>query len=169
MSASLMRDRLTLIINPSNPLAAKVSKCRGSVADLLGNAEEMLAEMTDDFVSLVDETVARLPDLYEQWAIDATRDSAISVLIPAARMLKGKCGSFGFPLVGKVADLFCDYLCAVPPERQDPAVILNYVETLQMVWKQRISGDGGVIWHQIVANLTRINELASPGASDERG
>jgi hypothetical protein len=153
------------VIHPPNLLAAKAAKREGSLQDLLANAETMLSTMKQDFDELVDATLLELPSIYsQQWQPAASRPQALIAFKRTANTLKGKSGSFGFGLLGDVADLFRDYLTDVPPEQQKAAAILNYIDMLNVVWKQRISGDGGEIGRQIVANLVRLNEQALPGA-----
>ncbi len=150
------------IIHPPNTLAAKTTKREGSLQDLLASADSMLSSMKEDFDALVDKALADLPAIYsQQWQVPASRKQAIVAFSRTANTLKGKSGSFGFGLLGTVADLFRDYLTDVPPEQQKAAAILNYIDTLNVVWKHKISGDGGEIGRQIVADLTKLNEQGS--------
>lgn len=148
------------IIHPPNPLADKAKKTAGTLEDLLANAESMVAGMKQEFEGIVDRAVLQLPALSQQWRNPATRPRAIQAFCNVANVLKGKSGSFGYGIMGEIADLFRDYLSATPPPVQQPDVISNYIGTLQIVWKQRIVGDGGEVGRQIVADLTRLNERA---------
>ncbi len=148
------------IIQPPNPLAGKVKKASGSVDDLLAKAETMLSSMKDDFEIIADQLIAQLARDFARWQNAATRPQAVTAFKAATNALKGKSGSFGFGILGEVADLFRDYLTDVPAAQQTPEAIQNYINTLTIVWKQRIPGDGGDLGRQIVADLARLNERA---------
>src|SRR5277367_548163 len=157
-STSEEEDEPVSIIHPPNRLAAKVAKRDGTITDLLANAETMLATMKDEFGTLVDKAVAELRVIYkDQWADLATRPQAVRLFHETANQFKGQSGSFNFPLLGEVADLFLDYLNDTDAADQQQAVILNYIETITIVWGQRIPGDGGPLGRQIVADLTKLN------------
>jgi chemotaxis protein histidine kinase CheA len=117
--------------------------------------------MKQDFETLIDGVVAQLPVTQTRlWSDPARRAEAIEAFARAANTLKGKSGSFGFGVLGEIADLFRDYVRDVPPADQQAAAIANYIGTLQIMWKQRISGDGGAVGRQIVADLTKLNAQA---------
>lgn len=149
------------IVYPPNALAQKAKKTEGTLDDLLANAERMVAGMKGDFETLVDRAIQQLPVLRDdKWRSPATRLQAIHSFCGIANVLKGKSGSFGYGIMGEIADLFRDYLRETPPQDQQSEAISNYIDTLQVVWKQRISGDGGEIGQQIVADLAKLNERA---------
>ena len=150
------------IIYPPNSLARKVKKAEGTLDDLLANAERMVAGMKDEFEALVDRAVAQLPTIRDQaWRNPDTRSRGIDSFCGIVNVLKGKSGSFGYGILGEIADLFRDYLREIPPQEQRAEAISNYIDTLQVVWKQRIAGDGGPVGRQIVADLSKLNEQAS--------
>ena len=147
------------IIVPPNKLAQKAKKAEGSLDDLLKNAESLLSEMKDDFAVLIDGVVADLYTIHSgPWSDLAQRREAIAAFARAANTIKGKSGSFGYGVLGEVADLFRDYVRETPPADQQSAAIGNYIGTLQILWKQRIAGDGGIMGRQIVADFTALNE-----------
>lgn len=148
------------IVYPPNRLAEKAKKTAGTLEDLLANAERMMAGMKPEFEGLVDRAVVQLPVLGEQWRNPAGRPAAIKAFCSVANVLKSKSGSFGYGIMGEIADLFRDYLRETPPQKQQADVIANYVGTLQLVWKQRVTGDGGEVGRQIVADFAKVNERA---------
>jgi chemotaxis protein histidine kinase CheA len=149
------------IIQVPNTLAAKTKKVEGTLNDLLASAEEKLAGMKQDFETLIDAVVSQLPVTQSQlWNDPARRPAAIESFARAANTLKGKSGSFGFGVLGEIADLFRDYVRETPAADQQASAITNYISTLQLMWKQRITGDGGPVGRQIVADLVKLNEQA---------
>ena len=153
-------DDFKLIPVP-NTLAAKVKKRKGSLDDLLANAETMLGGMKNDFEALIDDVIARLPGIQAgPWSDPARRPAAVDEFASTANTIKGKSGSFGYGVLGEVADLFVEYVRDTPPGEQQAVAIANYIGKLQLLWKQRIFGDGGALGRQIVADLTRLNTKA---------
>jgi hypothetical protein len=149
------------IIYPPNALAQKAKKTEGTLEDLLANSERMMAGMKGDFEALVDRAIQQLPVLRdEKWRSPATRSQAVQSFCGIANVLKGKSGSFGYGIMGEIADLFRDYLRETPPDQQQADAVSNYINTLQIVWRQRVAGDGGDVGRQIVADLTKLNERA---------
>lgn len=157
-------DEVT-IVQPTNVLAAKVRKVSGSLDDLLNNSERMLASMKDDFDIVMENLIAELSTTYTQrWLPEAGRSQGIVALAHAARGIKAKAGSFGFGLLSNIADLFSEYLDDTPVAEQKSAAVLSYVDSMQVVWRQKISGDGGAIGQQIIADLKKLNVKATGGA-----
>jgi hypothetical protein len=149
------------IIHVPNTLARKAKKVEGTLNDLLASADAKLSGMKQEFSTVIDAVIAELPViLAKQWQDPARRDAAIKAFSGAANSLKGKSGSFGYGVLGEVADLFRDYVSDTPADQQQAAAITNYVTTLQLLWKQRIEGDGGALGRRLVADLTELNRKA---------
>lgn len=149
------------IIHPPNSLARKVKKSKGTLGDLLANADSMLAGLKDEFEGLVDRAMQQLPTIRDEaWRNPTTRPIAINSLCSIVNVIKGNSGSFGYSIMGEIADLFRDYLRETPAQEQQIDAISNYINTLQVLWKQRITGDGGDLGRQIVADLVKLNERA---------
>lgn len=154
-------DKDFSIVYPPNLLAQKAKKTEGTLEDLLANAENMVAGMKDEFEALVDRALLQLPTIRDQqWRNEAARLRAIQAFCNIVNVLKGKSGSFGYGILGDIADLFRDYLRETPPHEQKVEAVTNYIGALQAVWKQRITGDGGKVGQQIVADLSKLNERA---------
>lgn len=157
-------DEVT-IVHPTNTLAAKVRKVEGSLEDLLSNSEKMLAGMKNDFDFIMDKLTAEISTTYTQrWLPEGGRSQGAAALAQTARGIKAKAGSFGFGLLSDIADLFSEYLDDTPVAEQKSAAVLSYIDSLQVVWRQKISGDGGAIGRQIIADLKKLNVKAAGGA-----
>lgn len=157
-------DEVT-IVQPTNTLAAKVRKVSGSLEDLLNNSEKMLASMKDDFDVVMEKLVSELSSAYTQrWLPETGRRQGVVALAQTARGIKGKAGSFGFGLLSDIADLFSEYLDDTPVAEQKSAAVLSYVDAMQVIWRQKISGDGGAVGRQIISDLKKLNVKATGGA-----
>lgn len=149
------------VINPPNMLAAKVQKKSGTLDDLLKSADKMLKDVSFEFDQLMDDHVKQLTAIYAKWNAAETRAEAIKAYASIANSVKGNAGTFNYALLGKIADLFRDYLDDTQPADQKPAAILSYVNAMQVVWKQKITGDGGMLGKQMVGDLMKLNQKLS--------
>src|SRR5215470_5208970 len=132
------------VINPPNLLGAKVQKKAGTLDDLLKNADKMLTGIQFEFETLIEQNINDLQKVFTlRWKDMETREKANYEFSQIANNVKGKAGSFGYGLLGDIADLFRDYLDDTPVADQKPAAILSYINAIQVVWKQKITGDGG--------------------------
>ncbi|HEX9461409.1 MAG TPA: hypothetical protein VGB82_02310 [Alphaproteobacteria bacterium] len=93
------------------------------------------------------------------WADPAKRPELISGLQPMLRELKARAESSGRDVLARVAELFADYLAGVPPERQKPAAIEQYLKALFVL--SRGSGDlAPDVGEELVATLSALNRRA---------
>jgi hypothetical protein len=76
-----------------------------------------------------------------------------------AHNLKGQGGSFGYPLVTRIAQSLCelvpDDIGRVPPPTAVP-LIRAHLEALRLVLAQRLTGDGGPVGRGLAARLAEL-------------
>lgn len=148
------------IINPPNFLKNKVRIAPGLLEDVLARADKLIAALQGEFAAGTEIRIQKLADVYQQWRLPETREAAIRDFRRLAHDLKGEAGTFGYDLITDIADLFGDYLRETPTGRQTAEAVKSYVDTFQMVWSQRITGDGGEAGRQMIAGLSKLNEGA---------
>jgi hypothetical protein len=56
--------------------------------------------------------------------------------------------------------LFGDYLRDTPAATQRREAIKGYIDTFNVVWGQKIKGEGGELGQQLIASLMKLNEKA---------
>jgi HPt (histidine-containing phosphotransfer) domain-containing protein len=160
----IMSDALTIeskarIMNPPNFLRNKTKTMPGSLAELLAKADAAVGALKAEFEAGAEERIRELMVIFKsRWESRVSRDAAIKEMRQLCHDLKGEAGSFGYPLITQIADLFGDYLRETEAKAQRPEAVKSYIDTFSLVWAQRIQGDGGQAGRQLIASLMRLNE-----------
>lgn len=87
------------------------------------------------------------------------RRDLLSDLRPMLQELKTRAQASGRDVLGRVVDLFVEYLTAVPPDQQKPAAIEQYMKALSVLSRGSRDPDDGV-GAELVATLTVLNRKA---------
>jgi HPt (histidine-containing phosphotransfer) domain-containing protein len=148
------------IINPPNFLRQKIKVAPGLLEDILERAERMVAALQGEFEAGTELRIRRLADAFRRWQLPVTREDAIRDLRRLCHDIKGEAGTFGYPLLGDIGDLFGDYLRETPAATQRREAIKGYIDTFNVVWGQKIKGEGGELGRQLIASLMTLNEKA---------
>lgn len=150
------------ILNPPNFLANKTKLMAGNLDDLLKKADALVAGLQGEFEMSADGNIKKLSALYVTlYQPRNTREDGVIELRKICHTLKGEAGSFGYGLISQIADLFGNYLRETGIESQKPEAVKSYIDTFQLVWAQKIKGDGGEIGRQLVLSLMKLNEKLS--------
>lgn len=155
-SATLVR-----ILNPPNFLKQKIKVAPGLLDELLARADRMVEGLQGEFEAETELRIRRLAEAYERrWRVPATREPAVLELRRLCHDIKGEAGTFGFPLLSDIADLFGDYLRETTAATQRAEAVKGYVDAFQVMWSQKIKGEGGELGRQLLASLMKLNEKA---------
>jgi HPt (histidine-containing phosphotransfer) domain-containing protein len=154
------------VINPPNFLKQKAKMAPGLLDELLERADKMVAALQGEFEAGTEIRIRKLVQIFaERWAFPGTREDAVRDLRRLCHDIKGEAGTFGYPLLGDIADLFRDYLRETPVETQRREAIKGYIDTFQVVWMQKIQGEGGELGRQLIASLMKLNEKSQATAT----
>lgn len=147
------------VINPPNFLKQKTKIAPGLLDEFLARADKMVAALESEFEAGTELRIRRLTEIFRrQWTLPAKRQEAVGQLRRQCHDIKGEAGTFGFPLLSDIADLFGDYLRETPLEKQKPEAIKAYVDTFEVVWTRRIKGNGGDLGRQLIQSLIKVNQ-----------
>lgn len=147
------------IINPPNFLKHKTKVAPGLLDEFLARADRMVAALEGEFVAGTELRIKRLAEIARGgWALPATREDAVRQLRRQCHDIKGEAGTFGFPLLSDIAELFGDYLRETPVANQRSVAISAYIDTFEVVWTRRIKGSGGDLGRQLIESLMKVNE-----------
>lgn len=147
------------ILNPPNFLKQKTKISPGLLDEFLARADKAVAALQTEFEAGVELRIKRLAEIgRSSWTLSATREDAVRQLRGHCHEIKGEAGTFGYPLLSDIADLFGDYLRETPLANQKIEAIRAYVDTFDVVWTRRIKGDGGDLGRQLIASLMKVNE-----------
>lgn len=153
------------ILTPPNFLKHKTKIAPGLLDDFLARADSMVAALQSEFEAGTELRIKRLAEIARgAWKLPATREDAVLQLRRQCHDIKGEAGTFGFPLLSDIADLFGDYLRETPLASQRPEAIKAYIDTFEVVWTRRITGSGGDLGRQLIQSLMKVNEKSQPVA-----
>jgi hypothetical protein len=141
------------IIQPEFHLAVKLGPGKGIDPAILERAEQAVAALADSYIEWASKDVGRL-----QVAVNAARargeDAPLDELRSIAHEVRGQGGSFGYPLISRVATSLYRLLREHPTL---PAggfgVVDKHIDALRAVVAQRVKGDGGALGQQLAGEL----------------
>lgn len=152
------------IINPPNSLQGKVEKGGPGAVDLdaLAKAEEVIANLADDYMTWVREDFDRLETAYNQLkAGEGDAEENLDAVFQIAHDMKGQGGSFGYDLMTAIGDHLCRLI-----EKFDKAgpreldMIRVHIDAMRVVITKELKGDGGDEGRQLLMGLTLMGEKA---------
>ncbi len=143
------------MITPPHPIKAKVSGSGGPTKEMLAKAEAAITKMSDDYPVWAVKDVEKLGDLIK--AVDPAAEDADDQLQACFRMahdMRGQGGSFGYPLMTRIANSLCRFIESIPKlDTGALAICSAHVDAMHAVIGHRVSGSGGEIGGQIAAGL----------------
>ena len=152
------------IIRPPQTLQGKVDKGGPGAVDLdaLARAEEVIANLADDYLDWVREDFVRLEAAYDVLVSGNGDDEAnLEALFQIAHDMKGQGGSFGYDLMTAIGDHMCRLLEKVdkagPLEIQ---MVRVHIDAMRVVITKGLKGDGGDEGRQLLLGLTLVGEKA---------
>jgi hypothetical protein len=155
-------DNEAQVFQPPNTMAGKVRKITGSVTDLITMTDKQLAGRKTDYAFAVDRDLERLTTLFNgPWADLATRDDANAEFRSLAIVIGERAASRNYTLMAQITELFISYLANVAAAAQQSMAIESYLNAIQVIWKQKLGGEGGAIGAQIIADLTTLNQKSA--------
>lgn len=107
-------------------------------ADVVRNAETRVAAMEDDYIAEADRLLDRLD------ALTTVAGPDVGAIYREAAALRGLGGAFGYILVSEVAGSLCELADRLLAARQvDRPSMLAHVQSLALLHRRRVKGDGG--------------------------
>lgn len=150
------------VINPPQTLQNKVEKGGPGSVDLeaLAKAEEVIANLADDYLDWVREDLVRLEAAYEKLK-NADGDAAdeLENVFQIAHDMKGQGGSFGYDLMTAIGDQLCRLV-----EKMDTAgprelkMIRVHIDAMRVIITKELKGDGGNEGRQLLMGLTLVGD-----------
>jgi len=128
----------------------------------IAQAEAAVAALAADYRNWVRADLAQLQEAWEKASAGTEgRRTHLDAMFTTAHNIKGQAGTFGYPLVGRIAGSLCAYL-----RRAESAADLNilaaHVEALRAILANGVSGDGGPLGREIAEGLEKAARRA-PG------
>lgn len=148
------------IINPPHMIKNKVSGSGGPSAEMLAKAEAAISKMADDYPTWAIHDVDRLGDMLKSAKTGVGNGKELlDEAFKLAHDMRGQGGSFGYPLMTRIANSFCRYVEKLEEVDKSALEICNaHVTSMHAVLTNRVKGDGGKIGAQIAAGLEQAVE-----------
>jgi len=150
------------VIHPPKTLQNKVDKGGPGAVDLdaLAKAEEVIANLADDYLDWVKEDLVRLETAYEELKkgegdVKANLDSIFQI----AHDMKGQGGSFGYDLMTAIGDQLCrmvERMETVGP--RELTMVRVHIDAMRVVITKSLKGDGGNEGRQLLMGLTLVGD-----------
>jgi len=148
------------VIKPPQTLQNKVEKGGPGAVDLeaLAKAEDVIANLADDYLEWVKEDLVRLDKAYHQLKegegdVKANLDNVFQI----AHDMKGQGGSFGYDLMTSIGDQLCrlvEKMDTVGPRELN--MIKVHIDAMRVIITKELKGDGGSEGRQLLMGLTLV-------------
>lgn len=143
------------IFTPPHPLKSKVKGGGAPTAEMLARAEAAVAKMSDDYPAWAAEEVEALAAVVDGLEPGARRaDDAVRQAFQMAHDMRGQGGSFGYPLMTRIANSCCRFLDRLETlDAGAVAILKTHINAMRAVIGNRVKGDGGPIGAKIADGL----------------
>ncbi len=149
------------IINPPNTLRSKVTVGGPGAVDAatIERAEKVIGSMAASYVDWAAEDLKKLGAALEGLnSGQGTKRDAIAAIFETSHDMKGQGGSFGYPLITAIANELCRLIEKIEgePSPDEVGAIRIHVDSLRLVLKERIKGDGGKQGEAMLKGLRQV-------------
>lgn len=150
------------IIRPPDTLKSKVSEGGPGAVDLdaLERAEQVIANLTDNYLEWVQEDLAKFQAAYDKLAAAAPEDraAAADAVFQISHDVKGQGGSFGYDLMTVVGNNLCRFIEKAEGDITDKHIeaIKVHIDTMKLVIAENIKGDGGPAGDKLLTGLELV-------------
>jgi len=138
------------VLEPKNIIKEKVGDAKGISIKAIHKAEMAVKELGHNYINDFVYDAEALKKAFENFIkAKGAQDRAthLKETTWAAHEIKGQGGSFGYPFVSAVSKSFCDYLFELEERKLfdelATEIMRAHVNTLVVIGKRRIRGDGG--------------------------
>ena len=150
------------VINPPQTLQSKVDKGGPGAVDLeaLAKAEDVIANLADDYLNWVAEDLVRLETAYDQLkAGEGDTKELLDGVFQIAHDMKGQGGSFGYDLMTAIGDQLCrlvEKMETVGP--RELKMVRVHIDAMRVIITKGLKGDGGAEGKQLLMGLTLVGD-----------
>ena len=173
------------VIRPKEPnqvfLFRLPNRLRGKVG---GTGHKGKGELPVEALHEADDTLHRNSFEFHDWALgylatmskvcdkalsvpEARRRKPFELINSIAHELRGQGGTFGYPLittVGKMLYEITSFSCST--DETAIRIIKAHIDTMRVVFREKITGDGDEVGRQLIKTLTRVIEQVSLGTAE---
>lgn len=143
------------IIRPPNTIKTKVSGSGGPSQEMLAKAEAAISKMSEDYPEWAMNDVERLDILIKQAKPGVgSGKELMEAAFKLAHDMRGQGGSFGYPLMTRIANSLCRFVEELKAVDEGALQIcMAHVKSMRAVLQSKVKGTGGEIGAQIAEGL----------------
>lgn len=144
-------------IKPPNKLKAKVGH-GGLDPKVLEKAQEFINNNKVDFIPIANDFLKRMEESGK--SLQETNDNkSMEALVESIMQLKASGGMFKYQLVSEIADSCLHFIENIEEFNDDArAVIKAHENTIKIILKNKLTGDGGKEGYALVKELNKASE-----------
>ena len=150
------------VIRPPQTLQNKVDKGGPGAVDLdaLAKAEDVIANLADDYLTWVQEDLARLEAAYaEMEKGEGDPKVLLDNVFQIAHDMKGQGGSFGYDLMTAIGDQLCrlvEKMDKVTP--REIGMVRVHIDAMRVIIVKELKGDGGEEGRKLLMGLSLVGD-----------
>ena len=150
------------VIRPPQTLQNKVDKGGPGAVDLdaLAKAEDVIANLADDYLTWVQEDLARLEAAYaEMEKGEGDPKELLDNVFQIAHDMKGQGGSFGYDLMTAIGDQLCrlvEKMDQVTP--REVGMVRVHIDAMRVIIVKELKGDGGDEGRKLLMGLSLVGD-----------
>ncbi|MEG3617930.1 Hpt domain-containing protein [Magnetovibrio sp. PR-2] len=150
------------VIRPPQTLQNKVDKGGPGAVDLdaLAKAEDVIANLADDYLTWVQEDLVRMEAAYEEM-VKGEGDPKVLLdnVFQIAHDMKGQGGSFGYDLMTAIGDQLCrlvEKMDQVTP--REIGMVRVHIDAMRVIIVKELKGDGGDEGRKLLMGLSLVGD-----------
>ena len=150
------------VIRPPQTLQNKVDKGGPGAVDLdaLAKAEDVIANLADDYLTWVQEDLARLEAAYaEMEKGEGDPKELLDNVFQIAHDMKGQGGSFGYDLMTAIGDQLCrlvEKMDKITP--REVGMVRVHIDAMRVIIVKELKGDGGEEGRKLLMGLSLVGD-----------
>ncbi len=142
-----------------NNLKSKVKVDGPKAVDqkVLARAEAVITDLASEYLEWVEGDLSKIQKAHANLMAAPTGKEPLEIIYQISHGIKGQGGSFGYQLMTVLGDKLCLYIEKLEDVgTQEVDIIRLHIDTMRLVIRKRIEGDGGKIGAELLNGLGSI-------------
>ena len=157
-----------IFVDAPTALQAKVKVGGPGAVDAaaLARAEQIIADMADDYLEWVEEDLATMEEVLAKMRAADTKDRArhIERIFQLSHDIKGQGGSFGYDMMTRIGDQLCTFVENLAgAAAAEIEVIQLHFDAMKLIIAKRMAGEGGEEAQKLFADLKKVTDKVAAG------
>lgn len=130
-------------------------------AEALARAEQIIADMADDYLEWVEDDLLNIAEALDNLKAAGKKDRRehIERIFQISHDIKGQGGSFGYGMMTRIGDQLCAFTETLESAAAAEIEVLElHVDAMKLIIANRMSGEGGQVAKKLFQNLKKVTE-----------